>query len=107
MTQTRDWSKAEIDCDFLVDSGLLFEMNRQMLHPVGIAAMVCKAPDGTKRLAFKDYRDAPESAVFDPGVLELGRRKFVRFMKSFGHRQMDRRSRKLGQTCQHVEPSWD
>jgi hypothetical protein len=67
---------------FLVDSGLLFEINRRVLHPFGIAlAVECPVSDEEKALAAKsdhggfslwDNQDDPEGIDFAPEGFEEG-----------------------------------
>lgn len=103
----KDWDRRPVDVDFFIDSGLLFELNRQYLHPLGIALAVRLAPDGTKSWAFKDARTSPGDLKFSPDQLENGRRKFVRFLRSHGSKVMRKREGAIGQSVQHVEPSWE
>lgn len=50
-----------------VDFGYLQELNRQFLHPLGLALEVRRHGDGTVELAgVWDARDDPEGIVFDP-----------------------------------------
>lgn len=101
-----EWANRPVDIDFLIDSGLLFEINREVLHPLGVRMVVRVDAQGNKTWAFKDLRDTPEAQVFDKGTLELGRRKFVRFMHAYGSRQLKRRTKKIGQAVEPVCPSW-
>jgi hypothetical protein len=103
----KDWDSRPVDVDFFIDSGLLFELNRQFLHPLGIALAVRAAADGQKTWAFKDHRARPGELTFSKDQLENGRRKFVRFLRAAGGKVMARRDRALGSSVQHVEPSWD
>ncbi len=46
--------------------GYLQEVNRQFLHPLGLALAVATLEDGTVKLAgIVDYRDDPEGMVFE------------------------------------------
>lgn len=92
----QEWQDRELDVDFVIDSGLLFEINRSVLHLFGIGLVV--KPD--KTFGFKDLRVEPEKLVFDKPTLEMGTTKLRRFLKEFGHRQMDRRAKRHGQSCQ-------
>jgi hypothetical protein len=103
----KDWDSRPVDVDFFIDSGLLFELNRQYLHPLGIALTVRVAPDGAKTWGFKDARKAPGELKFSREQLETGRRKFVRFLRGHGSKVMGRREQAIGQSVQHVESSWD
>lgn len=83
---------------YLVDTGLLAELNRQMLHPFGMA--LCIAQGG---LGLKDYRAEPERALLDRAVAAQARGRFESFLREMGFAQMDRRARKLGWSTQPVE----
>lgn len=61
----------------IVNSGLLQEINRQFLHPLGYALEV-ELP--TERLAIQDHSDDPEGMIFDE--VEYGKwLDFDRFTK--------------------------
>lgn len=98
----RDWAKDEVDAKFLADSGLLFELNRTVLHLVGVALTVKLDAKGNHTLSFKDGRAAPHEVKFDAATIEMGRMKLEKFMAEFGHRQMDRRTAKMGSATQFV-----
>lgn len=54
-------------------AGYLQELNRQFLHPLGLALEVVTDPDGTERLGgVWDYRDDGEGIRYAPGVLDAG-----------------------------------
>ncbi len=98
-----NFATAPIDCDYLIESGLLFEINRQLLHPLGLALSVQVDARGNKNWSFRDFRAEPEKAGFDRKALQGGRDRFEHFMRAFGFAQMERRTRKLGQAVQYVE----
>lgn len=58
--------------------GVLQELNRCFLHPLGLALGISEAtdPDGMFRAEMWDYRDDPEGIVYGPGVTT--RAKFER-----------------------------
>jgi hypothetical protein len=90
-----DWSARKLDPDYLADSGLLFALNRTVLHLIGVGLAV-----ENNQLVLKDYRAAPEKAVFDRNTLALAQQKLDNFMREFGDAQDDRRCEKLGWGCQ-------
>lgn len=98
-----DWKSRPLDASYLLDSGLLFEINRTTLHPLGLALTVSTDPQsGKSRLTFKDARTAPETLVFDKNAYEVGTLKLRQFMEKFGKAQMDVRRSRLGwgyQSC--------
>jgi hypothetical protein len=95
-----DWKNRPVDAAYLMDSGLLFEINRQILHMFGISFAVKKDDKNNLILVIKDNRNSPEEVIFSKEVYERGHRKLLRFMKQFGWSQMKRRSRLLGWTGQ-------
>jgi len=53
-----------------IDKGFLQEVNRQFLHPLGLALAVREEEDGTWSLhEVWDYRDDPEGMFFGDGVI--------------------------------------
>lgn len=96
----QEWLNRPVDAQFLIDSGLLFEINRQFTHLFGIAIVVTK----NKQLDVKDYRKNPEEAIFQEDVRNACRLKYKKFMKEFGNSQIDRRAAKLGVATQWVPP---
>ncbi len=107
MKKRSDWANDPVDASYLLDSGLLFEINRQFLHQLGLGLTVRDDGRGGRVIGIKDERADPGSLVFGREALEEGRRKFVRFLRSYGSSQMAKRERKLKLCCQHVDPSWD
>jgi hypothetical protein len=93
-----EWAARPADFKFLVNSGLLFEINRSILNPIGLALTLKKLPDGSLILSdqLKDCRSNPEQLVIDAATFENGKRKLADFLSEFGHAQMDKRRDKLG-----------
>jgi hypothetical protein len=55
-----------IDIKEFREFGFLQELNRQFLHPMGLALEVVKDDDGTEKLGgIWDYRDDPDGIIFD------------------------------------------
>ena len=55
-----------IDIKEFREKGFLQELNRQFLHPLGLALEVNKDDDGNETLGgVWDYRDDPEGIIFD------------------------------------------
>jgi hypothetical protein len=101
-----NWTKDELNHDYLIESGLLAEINRQVLHPLGIGLAIKQNQAGEKSWCFKDFREEPEKATIPVETLKVARGRFVKFMNEFGNLQMKKRSKKLGSSFQHVEPNW-
>jgi hypothetical protein len=89
LAASRDWAKDKFDLAYLVDSGLLFQINHELLHPLGLALAVTER-DGRKKLSLKDGRADPATMGLSPSLEEEGRRKLTRFMSEFGQAQMTR-----------------
>ena len=95
-----EWKTKKADAAYLLESGLLFEINRSIMHPVGLAMVVSKDEKGNFILVIKDGRLEPENLKFNKEVYQRGNDKLIRFMRDFGHGQMERRSKKLGWSSQ-------
>lgn len=76
----------------LVDTGLLFEINRSVLHPLGLALMV----DDSGFRGLLDVRHDPEGFIFDEEALASGTKKFFAYMASHGDEALTARWRRLG-----------
>src|SRR5688572_5972392 len=96
------WKDRPVDEKFLLDSGLLFEINRQILHLVGIAIAFKRDEKGNLILTFKDSRDKPAELTFSRDALIACRKKTAAFMHEFGNSQIDKRTEVLGVGCQWV-----
>jgi hypothetical protein len=85
---------------FLVDNGILFEINRQVLHPLGLELHFHLSEDGgLAGIELADNRGSPEPIYFSPEGFEEGREKFQRYMDEAGRRNMKKR-RQLGMVIQ-------
>jgi len=97
---------------FLYNSGLLFEINRRILHPLGLAlAINYDDQDGalseeeaiiTLSQDMWDYRDDPEGMIFADDSLEEGSVKYKRFFKEFAEQKILERTKLLGYTIQSL-----
>lgn len=86
---------------FLLDSGLLFEINRTILHPLGLALEVQVNPDGPAEFGdLWDYRDDPEGMLYGPENFAAGRAKYYATMRAWGHTKREERRRRLGYVVQ-------
>lgn len=101
----QDWINRPADVQYLLDSGLLFEINRQIMHPCGLALSVKKNDaDGAMSLQIKDSRLEPERLHFDKETYRIACEKWNKFKRSFVWPQMDKRAKKLGWSCQTYTP---
>ena len=86
---------------FLLDSGLLFEINRVVLHPLGMALGVRIEEDGTCKFdGLWDCRDEEEGIIFSDEVLREGTKKYNQYMVDEGISLKNKRYDKLGYICQ-------
>lgn len=68
----------------LLDSGLLFEINRRVLHPLGLALAVEVTTEGEVALSNEiwDNRDDPEGIAFAPETFLEGEAKYNLYMSN-------------------------
>lgn len=94
---------------FLLDSGLLFEINRQVLHPLGLAlemticdetGAVCDETGAVRISGLWDYRMEPEGIYFSDEAFESGLVKWNKFENEFGMQKRQERRRVLGYIVQ-------
>lgn len=85
---------------FMLDNGILFEMNRQVLHPLGLELNLRLDDEGQLvGIDLADNRSSPSPIYFSPEAFEEGREKFERYMGESGRRNMQKR-RQLGMVIQ-------
>lgn len=97
---TRKPSKIDHPAAFLEDNGVLFEMNRQVLHPLGLELRF--QVDGERRLRrieLVDNRASPQPILFTPEAFEEGRQKYEKYMADHGRRNIQKR-RQVGMVIQ-------
>ena len=97
---SKDWAKAPLTPEYLIDSGLLWEANRTIFHLLGVSLAVQRNEKGETFIAIKDFRSEPDKLVFDAATMIRGQEKLAEFMEAFGHKQIDKRAKKLGWACQ-------
>lgn len=88
---------------FLLDSGLLFEINRKVLHPLGLALHVELDDDSHTKVLFSDVLDSredPEGFIFSPESFEDGIEKLEKYMAEEGQKMLESRMAKLGYLIQ-------
>lgn len=85
------WDELPLDGQFLLDSGLLFEINRSTFHPLGLSMAV---KDG--KIYLQDFRTKPDKTIYSAEKYKEGVNKLRNFLKRFGTRQMELRRKKLG-----------
>jgi hypothetical protein len=100
------------DAEELLATGLLFEVNRRVLHPLGLALAVETRAGRAERISRRLVRtDDPEGIVYSDADLEDGYAKLMEYMKrGGGYRRLAARYETLGfrgQVPVDVDPSSD
>lgn len=86
---------------FLVETGLLFEINRQVLHPLGLAMEVVDNGDGSFEIgSIWDCRNDLEGIIYEPKTFQEGVDKVAKYMEDRGHESHQSRLKKLGYLVQ-------
>lgn len=85
---------------FLEENGILFEMNRQVLHPLGLELRFQLGDDGRlQRIELLDNRASPQPIFFAPDTFDEGRQKYEAYMSEHGRRNIQKR-RQIGMVIQ-------
>lgn len=93
-----------LDIKKLLDDGILFEINRKVLHPLGLALEIGGDKDGNLSLGgVWDYQDDPEGMIFDGETFLGGEKKLKAYMKREGKEKLEKRKELLGYTIQGEE----
>ena len=88
----------------LADSGLLFEINRTVLNPFGLALVMNKYKDGkfSKFLVIDNSKD-PEGIRYDEKTLRREAARFAEFLIQHGKKRLASRIEKLGYAIQSLK----
>jgi hypothetical protein len=95
--------------EFLLSTGLLFEINRRILHPFGLALEVVEQEDEMRQLhvviseGLLDFRSDPEGIVFGERSFINGKSTLNKFLDEYGMKKLLMRQEKLGYIVQHPE----
>lgn len=85
---------------FLMENGLLFEINRKILHPLGLTLEIVARTTVNDRtrldLILWDYRKDPEGVLFSQDAFSLGRGKYQKYLDETGMEILISREEKLG-----------
>ncbi|MNQ93977.1 hypothetical protein D3C85_1094680 [compost metagenome] len=86
---------------FLIDSGLLFKINREILHPLGMALSIDTGEEHEDQVMIKlwDCRDESEGVLYGvekQDIVALGEAKLEKFMQEFGNAKHDERMKTCG-----------
>lgn len=97
-TPARDaYSYVESPANLLSQSGLLFEMNRRILHPLGLALELTYGVPGPEAMyRLRDYRHDPEGVLFTDETFEEGVKRIREYMVTRGSRAIATRVACLG-----------
>lgn len=81
----------------LIDTGLLFEINRTILNKFGLVLVVDQDLKNKKQLAIVGLysTDSPEGFTIEEDAFELGKEKFEKFVKK-NQDKLDAREAGLG-----------
>lgn len=92
--------RIENPVQFLRDHGILFEINRQVLHPLGLELSFTLNDEGRiTDIALSDNRASPDPIYFAPDAFEQGRTSYEQYLKDHGRRNMQKR-RQVGMVIQ-------
>ncbi len=81
----------------LREMGLLWKINKDILHPLGLALEVVVDEVGGETFGdVWDSRDDPEGFMYDDETWTAGHKKYVRYMEEKGDKARRVRSDKLG-----------
>lgn len=94
---------------FLLDNGLIFEINRRVLHPFGLALVVDIDRENRRQLAITALAETedPEGFLYDAEAFGVGIEKFEKFLRKTGQARLDSRKEKLGFIEQEKENEQD
>lgn len=93
--------------DYLRKTGLLFEINRQVLHPLGLAIAVQLPEEGEQDIEFGvisilDCTEDPEGLVYGEDTFNNGIEKFQKYMDEEGDARLASRVDELGFYVQSI-----
>jgi hypothetical protein len=89
----------------MVDNGLLFEINRKVLHPLGMALVADVDYDNPKYLRLDGlYKtDEPEGVQYEPETFEHNKKVYQDFLDKEGSGKLANRKKILGYIVQGEE----
>lgn len=86
--------------EFLKDNGILFEINRQVLHPLGLELQIhLNEERRITGIDLLDNRENPQPIFFPPETFTEGRAKYEQYLRECGRRNIQKR-RQLGVVIQ-------
>jgi len=83
---------------FMVDNGLIFEINRRVLHPLGMAMVVDIDRNNKRNLAITALFETEEQEgfLYDEEGYNVGKDKYQKFLDKSGQERLDYRLAKYG-----------
>ncbi len=87
-----------------MESGVLFEINRQVLHPLGLSMEIVIDYDKVNGIKFGKLVDGmgdPEGITYSSESFADGMEKFRDFMEHYGNRRIETRIETLGYRVQN------
>lgn len=92
---------------YLVDNGLIFEINRKVLHPLGLTLVIDVHPDNHKWLAieglYKVDDGDEEGFTFGEESYRVGSERYELFLHKEGQKMLDSRKQSLGYIVQEIQ----
>jgi len=83
---------------YLVDNGLVFEINRKVLHPLGMAMVVDVDRNNKRNIAITAIlsTEEQEGFLYDEEGYDVGKEKYQKFLNNGGQERLDYRLAKYG-----------
>jgi len=91
-----DVKQAHEALTFLREAGLIFEINRRVLHPLGLAIGTAQEGDGPLSFIMVDSRDDPEGMAFTASTFADASARLAKYMDEHGIAALAARKRRLG-----------
>lgn len=87
---------------YLVDNGLLFEINRKVLHPLGLSLEADVDPNNRKKIILNKLVDSEddEGFVFSEEAFEVNMAVLNSYMSREGNKKIEKRKEILGYVIQ-------
>lgn len=84
---------------YLIENGLIFEINRKVLHPLGLALVVDIDYNNRRKLAITALVETEdeEGFIYDEEAFDVGKEKYEKYLdKKGGRDRLDTRRIKYG-----------
>jgi hypothetical protein len=103
---TKETKLIKSPSEFLIEEGLLYSINKNVLHPLGLAMAVTVPTEEDEQegnyaeISIWDYRDDKEGVLYGPDSYIAGEKKLKEFAESFGNKKIQERIKELGYIIQ-------